>query len=99
MKRTKDDELKPTADEVRMMREMIDALRALYSNVSVACKIVGIPRDKHTYFLETFSTYQEEYAKIQEELIDFAESKLREKVKEGSPSSIAFLARTKGLPN
>ncbi len=73
-----------------------EAYRASGGNVQVACSKVGISRKKWNEWYDTDETFREWIDETVEGILDFAESKLLEKVKEGSEPSIFFMLKTRG---
>jgi hypothetical protein len=77
-------------------KQLIEALEKSLGIVTAACKEVGISRNTfYTYYNE-----DEEFRKavddINEITIDFAETQLLKKIKEGSERSILFYMKYKG---
>ena len=61
-------------------KAMIDALKKSLGIVTKACESVGIDRQTHYNWLESDPEYKKEVESISEMAIDFAESKLFEKI-------------------
>ena len=66
------------------------------TNISRACKIVGIERSTHYSWLSRNTTYKEKIEAIEESMIDFAEGMLYKNMKDGKESSILFFLKTRG---
>lgn len=88
---------------------MLVALHECLGNVSEACAKVGVGRTTHYGWLQEDAEYKQQVEDISEAEIDFAESKLREriegvKVQKGDtsyllppdPACIIFYLKTKG---
>jgi hypothetical protein len=88
---------------------MIEALKASLGVISTACENVGISRQTHYRWLTEDESYKEQAENITEAAVDFAESKLFERIKgvtvqnkEGvydqppSDTAIIFYLKTKG---
>ena len=77
-------------------KAMLDALEKTLGIVSSAAKIAGISRQYHYEWIQK----DEEYAKAVDEIsnitLDFAESQLHKKIKDGSDTAIIFFLKTKG---
>jgi len=84
---------KELTDKQNLMLEMLEKSAG---NVSVACKKVGISRQTHYQWSDDSDTYKSKVEDIQEGLIDFAETKLMEQIKEGNTTASIFFLKTKG---
>ena len=65
-------------------------------NVAAACKAIGIMRGTFVDWRNNDSEFTTQLAHADESFIDFAESKLKEKITEGDEKSIIFFLKTKG---
>lgn len=65
-------------------------------NVSATCEAANIGRRTFYLWRETDPDFAEAIKDIDESLVDFAESKLMEKVQEGDLTAIIFTLKTKG---
>jgi len=72
---------------------MIIALENSLGVVSVACENVGINRTTHYNWLKEDSQYKDQVDSINEVSIDFAESQLYKRMKEGSDAAIIFFLK------
>ena len=77
-------------------KAMIEAMRKHMGVVALACKAVDISRETHYDWLKTDSAYRESVETIKEETLDFAESKLLQKINSGDTVSILFYLKTQG---
>lgn len=75
---------------------MLAALEKTLGVVTTAAKMAGIDRTTHYLWTRTDEEYKEAAESIQEVLLDFAETKLHELIKNSEPSAIYFLLKTKG---
>ena len=75
---------------------MIEALKESLGIVSTACSKVGICRTSHYDWMNEDEEYNKSINDISEEAIDFVESALFKKIKEGDTTSIIFYLKTKG---
>lgn len=75
---------------------MLEILEKSAGNVSIACKKMGIDRGTHYNWLQQNQHYKNAVDDIQEGLIDFAETKLMEKIKGGDTTANIFFLKTKG---
>jgi hypothetical protein len=77
-------------------KAMLEALEKTLGIVSSAAKIAGIARTYHYEWIQK----DEEYAKAVDEIsnitLDFVESQLHKKIKDGSDTAIIFFLKTKG---
>ena len=64
-------------------------------NISVACKKFGITRQCYYQWLDN-PCFKQEITDIEESLIDYAETKLMQNIKDGKETSIFFFLKTKG---
>ena len=65
-------------------------------NISATCKKIGIGRRTYYKWLETNPDFKAKVSDEQESLLDLAETKLQQKIMEGSEQSIFFFLKTKG---
>lgn len=75
---------------------MIEALEKSLGVVTAACKQVGIDRTTHYRWLEEDEEYKTEVLSIGDIALDFAESRLHGRIKDGDTTSIIFYLKTKG---
>jgi hypothetical protein len=76
-------------------RSFLDALRVSSWNVSEACRQSGIHRSTFYLWMDD-SDFVEKVHEIKEERIDFAESKLMEKIGDGNIIAILFFLKCQG---
>lgn len=79
----------------KKQKDFLILLEKSASNVSAACKKMGISRQTHYEWLDKSDTYKKEVENLQDSLIDFAETKLMEKIKEGDTTANIFFLKTK----
>jgi transposase-like protein len=72
------------------------ALENNAGNISEACVKAGIGRTTYYLWLEQSEQFKQAADEVKESLIDLAENKLIEKIKEGDVKSIIFFLKTKG---
>jgi hypothetical protein len=58
--------------------------------------MAGVSHQTHYDWLDKAENYKKEYEKIKHTQIDFVESKLLNKIKEGDTTAIIFYLKTKG---
>jgi len=75
---------------------MIEALKESLGIVSTACDKVGICRTSHYDWYNEEGQYKTDVDNIAEDSIDFAESALFKKIKDGDTTAIIFYLKTKG---
>lgn len=64
--------------------------------VTDACKLVGCGRTSYYEYYNTDPEFKKEVDSISNITLDFAESQLHKKIKEGDTTSIIFYLKTKG---
>lgn len=79
-----------------LQRAMIKALEKNLGIVSAAARAVGIDRSVHYEWLKEDEGYKQAVDNITELALDFAESKLHEKIKNNDTIGIIFYLKTKG---
>lgn len=85
------------AISTRMKKNL--ALQALESSLGIitsACKAAGIPRRTFYSWMEKDPKFAERVNEITEMAVDFTESALLKKIKEGDTTAIIFHLKTKG---
>ena len=75
---------------------MIKALESSLGIVTAACKQVGIARETHYRWLKEDEAYHKAVMDIEDIALDFAESRLHNKIKKEDTTSIIFYLKTKG---
>jgi hypothetical protein len=65
-------------------------------NASKACKAIGISRQTYYNWIDNIDSFSSLMNEAKEEKIDFAESALMKKVKEGNVRAIIYFLSTKG---
>lgn len=79
-----------------LKKAMIQALEKSLGIVTTAAKQVGISRDTHYRWLKDDEEYKEAVDSIADMTLDFAESKLHQRMKDDSDTAIIFYLKTKG---
>lgn len=77
-------------------RAMLQALEKSLGVVSDAAKLIKINRKTHYEWLKKDEDYKNEVEALSDVALDFAESALHGKIKEGSDAAIIFYLKTKG---
>jgi hypothetical protein len=77
-------------------KAMILALEKNLGIITSAIKVVGIGRRTHYLWMKEDEEYRAAVEEIQDIVLDFAESKLYELIKNCEPSAIYFYLKTKG---
>ena len=75
---------------------MIEALEKSLGIVTTACKAVGISRETHYRWTREDEAYKEAVQSIADIALDFAESQLHKRIKDGSDAAVIFYLKTKG---
>jgi len=79
-----------------LKKAMIEALEKSLGIVTTACKSVGIDRGTHYNWYRDDEDYKKAVLGIDDMTIDFAESHLHKKIKEGDTTATIFYLKTKG---
>lgn len=77
-------------------RLMIEALEKNLGIVTAACHQVGIARSTHYLWASTDAEYKAAVDEVDNLTLDFAESRLHNKIKEGDTTATIFFLKTKG---
>lgn len=73
----------------------LEVLRKKAGNISEACKAINIDRKTYWHWRKKDPVFLEQCEEVQENLIDFAESKLLQGIQEGNTTLIIFFLKTK----
>jgi len=65
-------------------------------NISESCKAVQISRQTFYNWIEKDGEFKRKVDEVNESLIDFAETQLMKKIKEGDTTALIFFLKTKG---
>ena len=76
--------------------EFLIALKNNNGNISEACQSINIGRRTYYSWIEKDESFKQDAEDAQESLIDLAESKLVENIKDNDNTSIIFFLKTKG---
>ena len=74
----------------------IQALEKNAGNISTSCKAIGICRYTFYDWCEKDENFKKQVDEVNESLIDFAETQLMKKIKDGDTTSLIFFLKTKG---
>jgi hypothetical protein len=77
-------------------KKLLIALEKTLGIVTTACKLVGISKKQFYEYCRTDEEFKKSVDEIQDITLDFVESQLLEKIKEGSEKSILFYMRYRG---
>lgn len=83
-------------DSEKNKENLLKALEKHLGIVTTACKEVGLSRNVFYVYYNTDEEFRKEVDAINDFTLDFAESQLLKKVKEGSERSILFYMKYKG---
>lgn len=75
---------------------MLEALEACLGIVTDAAKVAGIDRGTHYNWLREDPEYKAAVESLNDIVLDFAESALHKRIKEGSDTATIFFLKTKG---
>lgn len=82
--------------KVKNKETFIEVFFKKNANISETCKSIGISRQCFYNWKNDDDEFAEQVHEIQESMIDFAESKLLENIKDNKETSIIFFLKTKG---
>jgi len=85
----------PLATEIRKQR-LLEALESTLGVVTTACRKLGIERSTVYSWLKNDPDFRAKYDELQGVALDFAESKLHQRIAEGSDACTIFYLKTKG---
>jgi len=85
----------PLATEIRK-RMLLEALEQTLGVVTTACRKIGMERSTVYAWLKTDPAFKAKYDELQSVALDFAESKLHQRIAEGSDACTIFYLKTKG---
>jgi len=77
-------------------KAVLVALEKTLGVVTQACKMVGVGRTNFYNWYEQDKEFAKQVDEMQEVALDFAESKLHSRIKDGSDTAIIFFLKTKG---
>lgn len=83
------------ATDIQKQR-LMEALESTLGVVTTACRKVGINRDTFYTWLKSDPAFKAKYDELQSVALDFAESKLHQRIAEGSDACTIFYLKTKG---
>ncbi len=76
--------------------EVLAALRETRGIISVACARCGVARRTFYNWLDTDKDFHRAVEDVNEEAVDFVETKLLERIESGAERSIIFFLKTRG---
>jgi hypothetical protein len=85
----------PVAMEFKK-QALIDALEKSMGVVTVACKKVGVSRKTFYEYYNNDATFREAYNDLKNVALDFAESKLYNRIEKESDACLIFYLKTQG---
>jgi hypothetical protein len=74
----------------------IEALEKCLGNVTMASKMLNMSRNTHYTWMNEDEDYRNEVNSLDDLVLDFAESQLHKKIKNGDTTAIIFFMKTKG---
>ena len=75
---------------------MLEALEVSLGIVTEACEKTGLSRTQHYKWYKDDAEYRKAVDSIDNKFIDFAETHLKEQIKNGSTQATTFFLRTRG---
>ena len=79
-----------------LKKAMIEALEKTLGIVTTAAKIAGIDRSTHYEWLKNDPEYKAAVESLDDVVLDFAESQLHKRIKDGDTTATIFYLKTKG---
>lgn len=92
----KRESIEQNAQKKKEMEIVVDVYKRKGCNISATCDALKISRQTFYNWLENVPKIKDGIEEADESLIDFAETKLIEKINNGDTSCIQFYLRTKG---
>ena len=80
----------------KLKEAFLKAFETSAGNVSATCKKIGINRQTYYNWYNKDKKFKTKVEEMQESLLDFAETILMKKIKEGDNTCIIFFLKTKG---
>lgn len=80
----------------RRQKAFLEAYDKSLSNISVACKQIGISRNTFYDWCKKYPDFNEKINEFDEGILDFAETMLMKNIREQKEASIFFFLKTKG---
>lgn len=80
----------------RRQKAFLEAYSNSLSNVSIACREIGISRNAYYEWKKKYPEFAEKINEFDESLIDFVENMLMKNIREQKEASIFFFLKTKG---
>lgn len=77
-------------------KKLISALENNLGIVTTACKQAGVARSTYYNWYNNDKDFKKAVDDVDDQTLDFVESKLHEKIKDGDTTSIIFYCKTKG---
>jgi len=85
-----------TLNTAEKKEQFLELYRDLHCNVSETCRAMGMSRRTFYNWRNASKRFESAVADVEEELIDFAESKLRSRIDKEDTIAIIFFLKTKG---
>ena len=95
-KTMKDNEKSPRNSTVIKKTAFLAKMRATLGNITASCKEAEIDRKTYYNWLEADPDFKQAVEDINEESVDFAESSLKQQIKDGDTTATIFYLKTKG---
>ena len=80
----------------KLKEDFLKVFEASAGNITNSCKKIGIERKTYYNWINKDKIFKEKVEAIQDGLLDFAETMLMKKIKDGDNTSLIFFLKTKG---
>ena len=78
------------------LKKLVETYRRKGCNISATCEALGISRETFYEWCDKFPHIKQGIEAAQESLVDYADTKLMEKVQEGNMQALQFFLKAKG---
>jgi hypothetical protein len=88
--------MKEVDKSLHIKKALIEPLEKSLGVVTAACKSVGVSRQTYYDYYNSDPEFKKECDSLDNMALDFAESQLHQKIKDGSDTAIIFFLKCKG---
>lgn len=91
-----DDKSKVTKSNTLKKQTFLAKMKATLGNITASCQAADIARKTYYEWIEKDPDFKQAVEDINEESVDFAESSLKQQIKDGDTTATIFYLKTKG---